>query len=151
MIFQGVDAFRVVGQAEVLGVEPFQIGDDLAAFFEAFEIGFERCGVHGHEDIAFVAGGEDLIAGKAELVAADAGQGTLRGPDLGGEIGEGGQVDAQEGGVVGELASGQLHAVAGVAGEFYHDIPEGFFFSVHGSKGNSFCVFRGFEVGGHKL
>jgi hypothetical protein len=39
------------------------------------------------------------------------------GPDLGGEVGQGGQVVAEDGGVGGEPVTGQLHAVAGVAGE----------------------------------
>ena len=70
----------------------------------------------------------------------------MRGPDLGGEIGERGQVDAHEGCIVRELTSGQLHPVAGVAGEFYHYVPEGFFFSVHEGKGRAFWVLPGPEL-----
>src|SRR5206468_540575 len=40
-----------------------------------------------------------------------------RGADFGREVREGGDVVADEGGRVGELRAGQLHAVAGVAGE----------------------------------
>jgi hypothetical protein len=41
----------------------------------------------------------------------------LRRADLGGEIGEGRKVVAGERGRQSELAAGQLHAVAGIAGE----------------------------------
>ena len=45
------------------------------------------------------------------------GQRALRGPDLGGEVGQRRQVVAERGGLLGEPVPGQLHAVAGVAGE----------------------------------
>ena len=47
----------------------------------------------------------------------DAGQRARGGADLGREVGEGGEVVAEQGGGVGELAAGDLHAVAGVAAE----------------------------------
>ena len=45
-----------------------------------------------------------------------------RGADLGGEVGEGGQVVAQQGAARGETVAGELHAVAGVAGEAHDDL-----------------------------
>ena len=57
------------------------------------------------------------VAGEVDLEAGDAGQGAGRGADLGGEVGEGADVVAEEGRGVGELRAGELHAVAGVAGE----------------------------------
>ena len=45
------------------------------------------------------------------------GQRALGGADLGGEVGQRDQVVAEHGGLLGEPVTGQLHAVAGVAGE----------------------------------
>ena len=52
-----------------------------------------------------------------ELERRDAGQGAGGGPDLGREVGERRQVVAEGRGLRGEPIAGQLHAVAGVAGE----------------------------------
>ena len=52
-----------------------------------------------------------------ELVAADAGQRPCRSANLRREVREGGDIVAVERDRVGELASGDLHAVAGVSGE----------------------------------
>ena len=59
------------------------------------------------------------IARRAEidLEGGDAERRALRRADFGGEIGEGRKVVAGERGRQGELAAGQLHAVAAVAGE----------------------------------
>src|SRR5690606_23205138 len=43
-----------------------------------------------------------------------------RGADLGGEVRESGKVVPGQRGCQGELAAGQLHAVAGVSGEAHH-------------------------------
>src|SRR5208282_3692118 len=52
-----------------------------------------------------------------ELEATDAGERACRGANFGGVVGEGGDVVAVQGYGVGELAAGDLHAVAGVSGE----------------------------------
>ena len=62
-------------------------------------------------------GRRDVVVGDVDLEGRHAGQGAGRGPDLGREVGEGGQVVAEQGRRGGEPVAGQLHAVAGVAGE----------------------------------
>ena len=57
------------------------------------------------------------MVGEVQLEGRDPGQRPGRGADLGGEVGQGGQVVAEHGGLGGEPVAGQLHAVAGVAGE----------------------------------
>ena len=52
-----------------------------------------------------------------KLEAAHARQRSGRGANLGGKVGKGGHVVAVERHRIGELAAGNLHAVAGIAGE----------------------------------
>ena len=54
---------------------------------------------------------------KCSWKARDAGQGAGGGPDLGREVGQRRQVVAERRGLGGEPVTGELHAVAGVAGE----------------------------------
>ena len=69
------------------------------------------------EHIDGVARRVDLVRREMELEAADAGERARRGANFGREIGESGEIVAVKGDGVGELAAGDLHAVAGVAGE----------------------------------
>src|SRR5690606_23088620 len=52
-----------------------------------------------------------------QLEGRDAGDGALGGADLGREVRQGRQVVAEDGRLLGEPVTGQLHPVAGVAGE----------------------------------
>ena len=52
-----------------------------------------------------------------DLEGRDAGQGAGRGADLGREVRQRGQVVAEQRAGAGEAVAGELHAVAGVAGE----------------------------------
>src|SRR5690606_32633811 len=70
-----------------------------------------------HQDIRRVARGVDVVVGDAHLERRDAGQRAGGGADLGREVGEGGEVVAEQRGGGGELSSGDLHPVAGVAGK----------------------------------
>ena len=54
---------------------------------------------------------------KMQLEAADPGQRPGGSANLGGEVGQGAQVVASQRRLVGELRAGDLHAVAGIAGE----------------------------------
>ena len=62
-------------------------------------------------------GRQDVVIGDVDLEGGDAGQGAGRGPDLGREVRQRGQVVAEQGGRVGEAVPGELHPIAGVAGE----------------------------------
>jgi hypothetical protein len=53
------------------------------------------------------------------LKTADAGQAAGGSTNFSGEVGERRDVVADDGGGIGELGAGQLHTVAGVAGEAY--------------------------------
>ncbi len=81
------------------------------------EVGSQRGRVHGHEDARVVPGGQDVVVGYVDLESGHAGQGPGRGPDLGREVREGGQVVAKQGRGGRETVPGQLHAVAGIAGK----------------------------------
>ncbi len=59
------------------------------------------------------------------LESADAGQRPGRGADLGGVVGQGREVVADDGRGRGELRAGELHPVAGVPGEADHDALDG--------------------------
>ena len=57
------------------------------------------------------------MVGEVDLERRDARQGALGCPDLGGEVGQGHQVVAEDRRLLGEPVTGQLHAVTGVARE----------------------------------
>ena len=59
----------------------------------------------------------DLVAGEVQLEGRDTGQGSGRGADFRRIVGKGADVIPKQGRRRGELRAGQLHAVAGVAGE----------------------------------
>ena len=77
----------------------------------------QRGRVHRHEHVGRVARREDVVVGEVELEAGDAGQRAGRRADLGREVRQRRDVVADERGLAREAAAGQLHAVAGVAGE----------------------------------
>ena len=64
-----------------------------------------------------IAVGVDVVVGDVDLEGRHAGQRSGRSADLGGELGEGCQVVAEQRTGGGEPVTGQLHAVARVAGE----------------------------------
>ena len=59
----------------------------------------------------------DVVVGDVDLEGRHAGDGAGGSPDLGREVGQGGQVVAEQRRRAGEPVAGELHAVAGVAGE----------------------------------
>ena len=108
----GVASFLEVGIGVLVLVH-----DEDAAAGQVRQVDFEGGRVHDDEGVRRVARRVDVEAGEADLEGADAGQGPLRGTDLGWEIGDGADVVAEDSGGLRELAAGNLHAVAGVAGE----------------------------------
>ncbi len=106
--------FRLV---EVALAELALVGDDEAAGLERVDVHLEAGRVHRHQHVGLVAGRLDLGGAEVDLERRHAEQRALRRADLRGEVGEGRQVVAGERGGQGELAAGQLHAVAAVAGE----------------------------------
>src|SRR5581483_7666265 len=104
----------VAGLVQVVGGEGVGVDDQDAARFEVLDVSLQRGRVHGHEGVEAVAGRVDVLGAEVDLEAGDAGQGAGGGADLGGEVGEGGDVVAEDGRGVGKLGAGQLHAVAGV-------------------------------------
>ena len=111
----------VSGLAEVALVEGVGVDDDGAARRQQRQVGPEGGRVHGHQHGGGVAGGGDVVVGDVDLERRDAGQRAGRGPDLGGELRQGGQIVAEQGAGRGEPVAGELHAVAGVAREAQHD------------------------------
>ena len=64
------------------------------------------------------------MVGEVDLEARDAGQRAGGRADLGGEVGQRRDVVAEQRRLGGELRAGELHAVAGVAGETDDDLRE---------------------------
>ena len=108
---------RVAGLVQVLLGERVAVDDQRAAGRQVDDVGLERRRVHRDEDVGLVARRVDVVRAEADLEAGDAGQGARRSADLGREVGQRADVVAEDGGGAGELRAGQLHAVAGVAGE----------------------------------
>src|SRR6185503_20415054 len=81
------------------------------------DVGGEGGRVHGHQHVHRVPGCIDVPRREVDLEPAHSGQGAGRSADLRREVGEGGEIVAEEGGRVGELAARDLHAVAAVPAE----------------------------------
>ena len=125
-------ALGVAGHLEVLGDEAAGVQHQGAAGLHVAEVPLEGGGVHGHQHVEVVTGGEDLGAGEVELEPGDPSQGPGRRPDLGRVVGESGQVVADQGTGVGELGPGELHPIAGITGETDDYRVQGFDFFVAG-------------------
>ena len=103
--------------AQVVVGEAVLVDDDHAALLHRPELGDESGRVHRHEHVGVVSGREDVARGEVDLEGRHAGRGARRGSDLGREVGERGEVVANDRGGVGEATAGELHPVAGVAGK----------------------------------
>ncbi len=93
------------------------IDDEDAVGLQVADIDLQRRGIHGNQHIDGIARGVHVARGKMQLVTAHARQSAGRGANLGGEVREGRDVVAVKRDRIGELASGNLHAVAGIPGE----------------------------------
>ena len=107
----------VAGLLEVALGEGVAVDDQRAALRQVAQVRPQRGRVHRHEHVGRVAGREDVVVGEVELEAGDARQRAGGRADLGGEVGQRREVVAEQRRLAGEAAAGQLHAVAGVAGE----------------------------------
>lgn len=106
---------------EVSFLEGVDVDDDYAAGLEEAEVLLEGRGIHGHEDVALVAGSVHTGA-YAHLKARYAAERALRGADFRGIVGKCGDEIAQPCGYVCEDVSCELHSVAGVTREAYYDL-----------------------------
>ena len=121
-----LERIRVVaGLLEVPLVESVGVGDDRSALGEVADVDLERRRVHRNEDARLITGREDVVVGEVHLEAGHAGQRSRRRADLGREVRERGEVVAEHRGLAREAIAGELHPVAGVAGEPDHDPLEG--------------------------
>ena len=78
---------------------------------------FSAAGFIATSTFGSVAGREDVVVGEVELEAGDARQRAGRRADLGREVGQRREVVPDERGLAREPPTGELHPVAGVAGE----------------------------------
>ena len=101
--------------------EGIAVDDQRAAGRQVPDVRLERRRVHRHEDVGLVARRVDVRRREADLEAGHAGQRAGRRADLGREVGQRADVVAEDGGRPRELRAGQLHAVAGIAGESDRD------------------------------
>jgi hypothetical protein len=97
----------------VLG-EPVLVDDDRGALVERADVGDQRGGVHRHQHVRVVARREDVARGEVDLERGHAGGRAGGGADLGGEVGQRGQVVPGHRGLLGEARAHQLHAVTGI-------------------------------------
>src|SRR5438270_767294 len=58
---------RVPGLGQVAFLEGVDVDDQRATAREITEVGLERRGVHGHEDVRGIARGGDLVVGNVDL------------------------------------------------------------------------------------
>ena len=133
VVFNGVDT-AVISKAAVFLIETVRIDNDAPPLPEMTDVCLEGRGIHSHEDVELVARSEDAPAAKMKLKPGNAGQRSLRSPDLGREIRKGSQVDPGQRRVIGEKTAGQLHAVARITGEFYRYFFPDFRRLLHGNK-----------------
>jgi len=110
-------ALLIAGLGEVARSELAFIGDDQAAFAQRLGVHLQRRRIHRDQHVGLVTGGLDRGRAEIDLEGGDAEGRALRRADLGREVGEGREVVSGERGRKRELAAGELHAVAAVAGE----------------------------------
>ena len=89
----------------------------MAPLGRASRLAFRAAGFMATSTLGASPGRGDVVVGDVDLEGRHPGQRAGRGPDLGREVGEGGQVVAEQGRRGGEAVAGELHAVARVAGE----------------------------------
>jgi hypothetical protein len=111
----------VAGLLQIAVGERVGVDDERAALREVGEVGLQRRWIHRDKHVGLVARREDVVVGEVELEPGHTRQRAGGRADLGGKVGEGGEVVARERRLRGEAATGQLHAVAGVSGEPDHD------------------------------
>ena len=117
---EGAVLERVLGVArlgEVAGGEVVGVDDDRRTARHVGQVRPQRGGVHRDQHVRRIARRQDVVVGEVHLEAGDAGHGAGGSPDLGGEVRQRRQVVAERRGLLGEPVAGELHAVAGVAGE----------------------------------
>src|SRR5271154_6446132 len=100
MIFERTDFNLRLTQ--IVFLEVVEVDDQDAVGLEVREIHFQRGGIHSDENVDGVTGGVHVVGGEVDLESADTRQSSGRGANLGREVGEGGQIVAEEGGGVGE-------------------------------------------------
>ena len=110
------------GLLEMLLGERVPVEDYRGAGLEPFAVGLQSRGVHGHQHIAVVTRIEFAAVAEMDLESRDARDGSLRGPDFGGVVGEGRDAVSQQRRSVGEERARELHAVARVARKANHDV-----------------------------
>ena len=107
-----VPDLRQVALGELVGVD-----DQVGAARQVLEVRLECRRVHRDEHVRRVAGRENIVVREVQLEAAHAGERSGGRADLRGEVRQGGQVVAEDGGLLGKPVSGELHAVTGVPRE----------------------------------
>ncbi len=115
MVFQ-----RIRGQlrfAQIVLLETVAIDDQDPIRLQVGNVHFQRRRIHGDQHVDGIARRVDLIRGEVQLKAADTGDRPRRGANFRRIVGERGNIIAVERRGIGELAAGDLHAVAGVARE----------------------------------
>ncbi len=118
MIFERIRGhlrFAQIGFAEIVEVD-----DQNSIRLQVRDIGFQRGGIHGDKRVHVVAGRVHIVRREMDLKSADARQRSGRGANFGREIGQRREIVAVKRDGIGELASGDLHAVAGVAAKTDH-------------------------------
>ena len=115
---------RVAGLLQVAVVERIAVDDQRPAGGQVLEVHPQRGRVHRDEDVRGVAGREDVVVGEVDLETGHPGQRARRSADLRREVGKRREVVSEERGLAREAAAGELHSVAGVAGEPDDDVLE---------------------------
>ena len=112
----------VADLVEVALVERVGVHEHRGARRHLGEVRLQRGRVHRDEHVRRVAGRDDVVVGDVHLERRHPGDGPRRGADLRRVVGQGGEVVAEDGAGVGEPIAGDLHPVAGVAGEPDDDV-----------------------------
>ncbi len=115
MVFEGIGSHLRLAQVGFL--KAVGIDDEDAVGLQVRDIDLQSRGIHGNQDIYGVPRRVHVAGGKMELVTAYARQSSGRGANLCGEIRKGSDIITIQRHGIGELAAGNLHAVAGVPGE----------------------------------
>ena len=144
MIFERIR--RHLRLAQIRSPKVVEIDDQNAVGFQVRKIHLQRGGIHGDQSIHGVAGRENVVRREMHLESADAGQRARRGANFSGKVGKRRQIVAVQRDRVGELAAGDLHAVAGVAAETDYGLVNYFALALRNLNGGQSHSFLGPHV-----
>jgi hypothetical protein len=137
-VLQGVGT--VARLLQIQAQKGIGIGNDNAPGLEVRQVHLESRRVHGHQNVGLIPRSPNVSTAEVDLESAHTRQGPGGRSNLSRKIGEGADVVPKDRRGIGELGSGQLHAVARVPGK-----SDGCVFDLDDGSGRFVVFFGGYD------